>query len=157
MIVHATHSDSSLVMFKFEVLFVTLFSGLASDPEFVWLLETLLPESNYHICTGLPEDVISQLKFECHTARLWVFPFYRVDHQECKLWFPLERVPKKRIITCYKLLNNIKNQNEKRQSVSPATKARRTNPTSNYPLKFLTPSSRKKRRPKKEESAYGEA
>ncbi len=156
MVIHATHSEPSVVTFKFEVHFVTLSSGLTSDPEFVSLLETLLPESKYRVCPGLPEDVISQLDWECSTARRWGFPFHRVDHQDCKLWFPLEkespRARLKRMTTCKcctQLLYYVRKKSKERHSTSEATMARRTDPSSNYPLKFLSPASRKKRESQK--------
>ena len=113
------------------------------------LLETLCPGSKYRICPGLPDDALSQLHTEISYARKWGFPF-RVDHRDCKLWFPLEKVNPllRREPTCDNctyLLYYAKKAIKRQLFFSPSTKEKHTHPSSNYPMKFLTPLSRKRR------------
>ena len=75
--------NESLVSFKFEVLYIPLFSDcLPSDStHFHELMKTLLPESGYFMCQGLPSEVSSQMTFKTLSACFWGIPFGRVDQR----------------------------------------------------------------------------
>ena len=80
--------NESLVSFKFEVLYIPLFSGHlpADSTHFHELVKTLLPESGYFMCQGLSSEVSSQMIFKTKSARFWGIPFVHVDHNDCPLW-----------------------------------------------------------------------
>ncbi len=137
--------------FAFEVHFgYERDRGSVSDDRFDVLLRTLLPGSGYELCPGLPDDVRTQLTFECKNARKWGFPFNRIDHTQCELWYhvhtDLGRI--KREPTCEKcsqLLRYCKVQLKRRAKVTPAQKAKRTLPSSTCNLRYLSPASKRVR------------
>ena len=142
MIIHANHQSPDDVMFRFEVHFVTLHCGMVSDPMFEYLLQTLLPDSNYCLCAGLPESVGEQLNFFVKNARKWGLPFNRIDHEHCKLWFPfvketsqLRREPTCEL--CTKLLHYANRRIKAQSLVQPSEKDKRAQPSSRYPIKYL--------------------
>lgn len=81
------------ITFKFDVNFTTLQSGLVTEAAFQELLQTLQPNSGYCLCPGLPQSTTERLTFKVRWARKWGFPFARVDHQKCKMWFPVKNIP----------------------------------------------------------------
>jgi len=142
MIIHANHQSPDDVMFRFEVHFVTLHCGMVSDPMFEYLLQTLLPDSNYCLCAGLPESVGEQLNFFVKNARKWGLPFNRIDHEHCKLWFPfaretsqLRREPTCEL--CTKLFHYANRRIKAQSSVQPSERDKRAQPSSRYPIKYL--------------------
>ena len=80
--------DESLVSFKFEVLYTPIVSGYvpADNIRFHQLLKSLLPESGYFMCQGIPVESSSQMTYKSKSARFWGMPFGRVDHKDCPLW-----------------------------------------------------------------------
>ncbi len=137
--------------FTFEVhCGIELHRGSVSDTLFDMLLGTLLPGSGYELCPGLPSDVCAQLTFECKSARKWGFPFQRIDHTQCKLWYHVEadlcRI--KREPTCDKcshLLHYSKLQIKRRGQLTSEQKAKRTMPSSTCNLKYLSPANKRMR------------
>ena len=122
--------------------FVTSHCGMVSDPMFEYLLQTLLPGSNYCLCAGLPESVGERLNFFVKNARKWGLPFNRIDHEHCKLWFPFERETSqlRREPTCEpctKLLHYAKRRIKAQSSVQPSERDERAQPSSRYPIKYL--------------------
>lgn len=92
MFVHTPSEDTRCIHYNFEAHFVLLFKGLTRDRQFDVLLQSLLPESNYHLCHGLPESMRKSVDFEC--ARKWGFLFQRIDHMDCQLWFQSQVTPR---------------------------------------------------------------
>ena len=93
MLLHASHLDSTRITLVFQAHFIPLFSELVTDAQFEPLLKSLLPESNYCLCSGLSNDLMDNMNFECKSARKWGFPFHQIDHQECQLWIPVKLTP----------------------------------------------------------------
>ena len=149
MIICSTHKEPCVVTFRFEVHFTTLTSGSITDSQFMTLLKTLCPGSTYTICPGLPQDVLSQLPMGISTG----FPFNQVDHRACKLWFPgnmnplMQREPT--CDNCTQLLYYANKKVKKQHSISHEIKEKHSQPSSNFPLKLLTPLSRKRRENRK--------
>ncbi len=158
MLVHASHLDPTRITFKFQAHFIPLFSGLVTDALFETLLKSLLPESNYRLCPGLPSDLMDDMNFECKSARKWGFPFHRIDHHKCQLWIPVKLTPwLKQEPTCgyCKVLTRyIRERVKKHASLTPERKAKRSLPSSRCPIKYLAPASRTLRqsRSRKEKS-----
>ena len=155
MIVHVAKQSPEGVTFKFEAHFITMYSGAMSDPLFNTLLQSLLPDSSYHLCPGLPESIGSQLTFDVKNARKWGTPFNRFDHIHCKLWFPLEKklvLKSQRGITCEfctKLFYYSNRRIKTQASIPPEEKDRRAQPSSHCPVKYLTPKSKQLRATRK--------
>ncbi len=150
MIIQTSRVFPSEITYKFEVHFVQLSSGSISEGKFHELLQTLLPRSGYSLCPGLPETVVSRLDFESKATRRWGYPFKRVDHMDCKLWFQPEvdasRVPRgPSCVKCCNLAYYLKQRIRKRAAVTPEQKAKRIDPSSKCPIRCLSPASQRKR------------
>ena len=133
--------------YSFEANFVSIHHGqLPRDKEcFNKLIASLLPGSGYSLCKGLPSELSTAMAFDTKKIRKWGFPFHRLDHQDCPMWFcsisALERCE-----CCSQLMYYVRRQGQKRQSVTPKQKATRVQPSSHFPLKYLSPDSLKLRR-----------
>ncbi len=122
--------ESEELTFQFEVHYgIALHTGTVTDGLFDELLQSLLPGSGYRVCPGLPDDVCTQLTFESKNARKWGFPFNRVDHKGCKIWYrPLAeygritREPTRE--RCTQLLTYLKVQLKKRAKLTSEQKAK---------------------------------
>ena len=147
-IVQETQGDQSSLSYRFEVNFVTMYAGVPSDTNFMMYLRSMLPGSNYHICSGLSENATLHPEWDSPSVRRWGFPFNRVDHRGCQMWIAggtCTRNQSSMCSCCKSLTSNILLRDKKRLSASPSTKAKRLDPSSNYPIKYLTPACRKKR------------
>ena len=96
MVVHAPSENLRCIYYKFEVHFIVLFQGLTTDVQFGVLLQSLLPQSSYCLCPGLPEELRESVDFECKSARKWGFPLQRTDHVDCQQWFQAQMIPRLR-------------------------------------------------------------
>lgn len=119
--------------------------------EFIHLLDTLHPSSGYTICGGIPKEIGLELKsFVSKNARVWGFPFDRVDHKACSLWFrPLSISPiptcSAICFSCSKLLRYFRKEITRCKRVIPEQKDNRTHPSSHCPIAYLSPASTVKR------------
>ncbi len=148
-VVRSPHAPGD-VTFKFQVNFVTLQSGVVTEPAFHQLLQMLQPKSGYYLCPGLPKNTAEQLPFNTRSARKWGYPFETVDHKKCSMWFYLGKVPKNlgRPPTCEhcsQLYYHMTKKAKEWESITPEHKRKRTLASSNYPLKCLTHRSLKSR------------
>ena len=146
MIVQALHNDTD-IKFTFEANFTTVSSGRVSDDTFDDLMQSMLPDSSYYLCPGMPLDLVEKCTFEAKNARKWMPPFQRIDHTECEQWF--KNVSQRSIAPtcnkCLKLRHYLYNEVKRRAAVTSVQLAQRTLPTSRCPIKHLTPSMREKR------------
>ncbi len=149
-----TSENETSISFKFEVLFTTIVSGIipANLNHFHDLVNSLNPDSGYFVCQGVPRDV-SALLMNCTTksACTWGLPFGRVDHKECPLWLMAIPVAGSsmgihRCDSCTQLTDYVVREAKKRKRITPEQKAARVQPSSHYPMKFLSPVSLKLRR-----------
>ena len=114
--------------------------------ELFQMVETLLPTSGFVLCQGLDEKVAEEATFDCKNVRKWGFPFNRMDHIDCVMWF--QRPPDSTINRCGKCRDlgyYLKKEVQRRKSVTPERKARRVLPSSKYPISKLTPVSQRTR------------
>ena len=83
-----TSENEALISFKFEALYTTLVAGLlpANLDRFHILVKSLLQDSGYFMCQGIPPDVSFMMSFTTKSARIWGLPFGRVDHKDCPMW-----------------------------------------------------------------------
>ena len=51
------------------------------------LMQSMLPDSSYYLCPGMPLNLVEKCTFEAKNARKWMSPFQRIDHTECEQWF----------------------------------------------------------------------
>ena len=148
-----TENETSLT-FKFEVLYKTLvFGHLPADLDrFHDLVKSLLPDSGYFACEGIPPDVSATMSFNTKSARIWGCPFGRVDHIDCPMW--LMAIPAtgssslgiQRCEKCTNLMYYIVREAKKRREVTPEQKTARVQVSSHYPMKYLSPASLQLRR-----------
>lgn len=137
-------SPDSSVTFTFEVNLFPQHTGyLPNDSDhFYSLLGTIVPNSGYRLCSGLPEDVVT---VNSKSVRKWGLPFKRHDHKECLLWFVHKSSDTSCCPKCTQLSYYLRNQNKKKSLLSPSRKLKRTLPSSKCPYKYLSPASIKKR------------
>ena len=147
MIVHAPHNGTDM-KFIFEANFITIFSGNTTDDSFNNLLQSMLSNSGYFLCPGMPLDIVEKCTFEAKNVRKWMSPFHRIDHKECEQWF---RAPLKKSIhaptcsKCIKLRHYLVTEVRRRAAVTSTQKEKRALPTSRCPVKYLTPCTRRMR------------
>ena len=149
--------SGSDITFKSEAHFTTLHSGVASDSIFTSLLQSLLLDSSYHLCTGLSDTVASKITFDVKNALKWSTPFNRTDHVNCKMWFPTS-AKKNLCEPCTKLTYYVAKRLKSKKSVPAHVRDKRADPSSHCPIKYLSPKSKQLRatRKKKKVSAMRE-
>ena len=157
MIVSAPYTidtPETAVTYSFEAHFTPLLTRFMRTEEdrscFFNQLDTLLPDSGYHLCPGVPTVLASQLSGTSKNARKWGMPFNRVDHAECPLWYRTDRhvAGQTSLPTCQFCMglgHYLKWQIKQKEAVSPSRRAKRSLPSSKCPLKYLTPTSMRKR------------
>ena len=110
------------------------------------LIESLLPNSGYCLCLGLPQELQDQLSFESKSLRKWGPFMKRMDRIECLMWFKPQNERKQdkpsMCSKCFRLNYHLRDMLIKKSSVSPSTREKRTASNSRYPSKFLTPTSK---------------
>ena len=136
--------------FTFEVNFTTLCTGVAGDLSFHGWLQTMLPDSRYDLCPGVTKEAVDCVGNRAKSIRRWGYPFERVDHNHCQLWIPTLKVTAKwnHAPTCEKrtqLYSYAKRDTKTKAAITPNRKGKRLQPSSNYPLSQLSPTSTKKR------------
>ena len=117
--------------------------------------DTFLENSGYLICPGIinfQAEFRETVRFKPKHLRVWSHPFSRYDSEECSLWLKPsnERLPGQSPLmnTCpkcrllYRSLTAIKKRS---LEASPHHKQKWTEPSSNRPLKYLSPASQAKR------------
>ena len=102
------------------------------------LLSSSLPYPSYNSRVILSWSQTEQevnVTFEVNNVRKWGFPFNRMDHIDCVMWF--QRPPDSTINRCGKCRDlgyYLKKGVQHRKSVTPERKARRVLPSSKYPI-----------------------
>ena len=139
--------NSDSVSFRFEVLLLTVKSGnFPTDNElFYELLASMLPDSGFSLCQGLPLEMDTVLPYETKNLRKWGAPFNRLDHKNCLMWLTA-LTGGVRCQQCTTLLYYMKKEGKKRQAITPEQKAARASSGSHFPYMYLSPFSKKQRR-----------
>ena len=114
-------------------------------------VESLQTKSGYVLCPGLPNytaEFGEHIRYTPKNLRVWSIPFHRHDHHLCALWHkPSNRKqsPSSPLFnacsTCKSLYSNLQTTRKNEMGVSPASKMKRLEPSSTYPLDYLSPQS----------------
>ena len=146
--------------FSFEVLLKCVRSGswLFSEPphtEITTQLDTLLPSSKFILCPGIRDyekEFGESVRFQSKNLRVWTIPHQRHDSNQCLLWHKPSNVqlsadsPLHNCCTnCKALYHNLQAIKKRALSSSPSHKEKWTEPSSNRPLKYLSPASQVKK------------
>ena len=107
------------------------------------LLSSLRENSGYVLCPGLP--VSCSVTFESKNLRQWGPMFQRSDHRECYMWHLPTQGATSTCPKCSRLSYHLQDMVRRKKSLSPRTKKKRTNASSKYPKRYLTPTSRAER------------
>ena len=141
--------------YSFQVLFVTLKTGVWKDTpsqdDMNTCLDTLLSNAGYLLCPGIENyesDFKPFIRFESKHLRCWNHPLKRYDSDSCLMWHkPLNE--KKTNVgmsgvcrNCKKLHHDLSVLKNRAESASPGHKDKWTDPSSNRPMKYLSPDSR---------------
>ena len=115
--------------------------------------------SSHTLCPGLIgyEDVETKLGYAPKTVKYMADPIKSVHSVNCKVWHPPSSQARKddsdprwsRVCgECLKARSYIQRKLDHKLNLDEATRAQRQMPSSNYPVKFLSPGSAQKRRSK---------
>ena len=114
-LIMSSESETS-VQFKFEVLFVAIFSGVLPNDRnhFNEFVQLLCSGSGYFICQGIPYSTINSMAFQMKSLRKWEFPLQRLDHKDCVLWLKsistIKQSPMQRCKACTNLMYYVKRE-----------------------------------------------
>ena len=146
--------------YSFEVLLKKIQTGSwrASEPPhkvISGILDTLLPSSGYVLCPGI-RDYESQygefIRFKSKNMRIWMEPIQRHDSTECSLWHKPgnTRSASNSLLSdvcanCKRLVHDLNAIKTRVLAASPGHKEIWVEPSSNRPLKYLSPASQTER------------
>lgn len=142
--------NKTTVNFKFEVLFVVIVNAVLPDDQnrFDELVNFMSPESGYYVCQGIPYSMSTMMAFQTKSVHKWDFPFQRLGHKDCIMWLRSTATSSspQRCKFCANLMYYIRREGKKRQSVTFEQRATRVQPSSHFPMKYLSPASQQERR-----------
>ena len=128
----------------------TFCSDPASDVEFTCTLD-IVKSPCYVVCPGILDYAIyhSQIRYDPKFVRRWE-QNKRIDSEKCLLWHKPKRRAKyeneNMCDNCIHLQSRLKSTIKREQQMSTPKKAARTHPSSHRPLKFMSPTSQKRRK-----------
>ena len=142
------------VTFKFEVLFVAIVTGVLQDDQscFYELISSICPDSRYFMCQGIPHNMSIIMAFQTKSVCSWDQPFQRLHHKDCIMWLKSTstsasaKTPPQKCKLCTNLMYYIRREGKKWESVTSEQKAARVQPSSHFPMKYLSPASQEERR-----------
>ncbi len=136
--------------YKWQVLFNTVARGEYTFETIQPYLDQLAPLSGYKLCPGISEYP-QEIRFKTKNLREWGLPFNRLDSQACLLWHIPSNVrhplgdPLRDVCTvCRRLTKDICQLLQRSWSTTEGQKLSRVSVGSNYPLAFLSPTSKGK-------------
>ena len=146
--------------YKLQVLLHTIESGeLESTNQFKELCGRISDYSKYKFCPGFDYDVYmskyhEKIRYHPSKVQVTTHPFKRVQSSKCAMWYNLPKnasAADKASLTvlcgrCKRLRSELDRSLLRCTGYSPRRKIKRQQPSSNYPLKFMSPASRKKRK-----------
>lgn len=142
------HNDT--MKYKWQILFKTISEENYSFEGVRMYLEQLRYSSGYTLCPGLKEYP-SEVHFKTKNFREWGVPFGRMDSKYCLLWHipnnihhPAGDLLRDTCAPCRRISYDIKQLTDQSKSTE-GHKLSRLTTTSNYPLKYLSPSSKASR------------
>ena len=141
------------ISYTFEVFFTALKSGIMTNDnlvEFFTNLDSMLPGSGYFHCPGIPKEYNDVVSYDVKSARKWGYPFVRLDHVNCLLWYvptnqlrKMNRLPSCKY--CTNLIYYLRCKVNQRRSLTEQQKKARLEPSSHCPIYSLSPASQSKR------------
>ena len=141
-------AEGSSVQYKWQVLFQTVSCGSYCEKVVESYLKQLKPQSGFKVCPGIKEYP-KEIRFDTKNVRRWGIPFNRIDSVSCVLWHVPNNVHhptgdklRDTCQACRFLHHDICKLADKAQAVTMEQKVARTSVQSNYPLKYLSPSSK---------------
>lgn len=144
-------AEGNSIQYKWQVLFQAVSCGVYCQSAIKSYLEQLKLQSGFKLCPGIREYP-KEIRFDTKNVHRWGMPFNRVDAQSCTLWHvphnihhPAGDKLRDTCQPCRVLHHNICRLVEKAQAVTEEQKIARTSVQSNYPLKYLSPSSKEAR------------
>ena len=144
--------DQGHAQMEFQVFFRTMlkeaYSRQAADPH----LESMLRESGYSVCPGIPEYPL-EVRFKSKNYRKWQLPFTRHDSRKCKMWHIPQhhkRSPNDPLYnwcpSCKLLWHDLCALTRRARKISPTKHSHWQLPSSKRLMKYLSPHSMKMRR-----------
>ena len=148
------------MQYTLQVLLHSIESGkLESVDQFAELCDKISDYSKYKFCPGFDYDSYMEKyhnKIRYHPSKVLVTtsPFKRVQSSNCTMWHKLpNNAPKAQKLSlsvlcgmCKRLRGELDRALKRCTSYSPRRKLKRQQPSSNYPLKYMSPASLKKRK-----------
>ena len=146
--------------YSLEVLLKSVKAGSwkASEPphtEISGILDMLLANSGYVLCPGIREydsQYGEYIRFKSKNLRIWGESLERHDSMECLLWHkPINtktassKLQYNVCVSCKRLINHLNIIKNRAVAASPGHKEKWTEPSSNRPLKYLSPASQTER------------
>ena len=143
--------------FSFQVMFHCKESGILEIPEDFLSLCDMMVNADYKFCLGIDVEeyeskYFSKIRYDVKFLRRTEFPFRRIDSSSCQLLHKLaknasvvekvlECVPCK---SCKQLMHTL--DRRLKTAVSSPAKMKRQQSSSHCPLKYMSPSSQKRRK-----------
>ena len=148
------------MQYSLQVLLHTIESGkLESVDQFLKLCNKIPDYSTYKFCPGFDYDTYMEKyndKIRYHPSQVQVTrsPFKRVQSSHCTMWHKLPKNATKAqksslsvlCGSCKRLWGQLDRALQRCMSYSPRRKIKRQQPSSNYPLKYMSPAILKKRK-----------
>lgn len=132
--------------YDFQVLMISKDKGTLN--EFYEYKELLNMVGEYKFCPGFDSDVYNTtyfdvIRYDPKGVRRTTQPIARIDSQGCLLWHKLASIFEKAVMcsSCKRLKNILEQRIKKIKTVSPSKKSACIQPSSNFPLKYLSPQS----------------
>lgn len=144
--------------YDFQVLMISKSKGTLKEfHEYKDLLDIVSCSGGYKFCPGFHdaayEAYFDVIRYDPKGVRRTTQPIARIDSNSCLLWHKLARnasifekdMESVMCSSCKRLRNILEQQVKRISSRSPSKKVARVQPSSNYPLKFLSPKSVEKK------------
>ena len=153
-------SVDSNAQYNLQVLLHTIESGeLESTDQFKQLCDRISDYSKYKFCPGFDYETYmneyhKKIRYHPSKVQITTHPFKRVQSCKCAMWYKLPKnapAADKASLTalcgmCKRLRSELDRSLKRCVGYSPRRKVKRQQPSSNYPLKYMSPASLKKRK-----------
>ena len=148
------------MQYTLQVLLHSIESGeLKSVGQFMELCDKISDYSAYKFCPGFDYDTYmdkyhDKIRYLPSKVRVTTSPFKRVQSTHCTMWHKLSKNASRAqksshsviCCKCKRLRSELDRALKRCTGYSPRRKIKRQQPSSNYPLKYLSPTSLKKRK-----------
>ena len=140
------------------MLLKTVENGVIKTPEQFKAICVRMLSSDWKFCPGIDMDDYEEcreaIRYDIKTVQVTKSPISRVDSVKCKLWFQIAKNSLKEekeaeavmCTHCKQIRREMQYALNRVSKVTESQKAKRTQPSSSYPLKYLSPTSQHLRR-----------